>query len=466
MAPWACGFVAFVMIATVFYVSIERPRYASREMASPAAFAEGVPTINTANMQPVVAKIIQQARRDVVARPRSAEAWGSLAAACEVHQLIEEATALYRRAHDLAPNDFRWIYFLAIALDLLGTNADEPMELFRRAALLKPGWAPLYVRLGDAFAKRGKLEAARDAYAEAISFEPSFAIAHYGLGQALMKLGETSTAVDHLETAALGAPADGPVFGALAQAYMRLGDRDRAVAAAEKARHLKPVLVLSDPIRRGVYALGVSSRICYRRAAAILQAGGAAEAVPYLKTLEQVQPRDPTVHIWSAFAHLRMARRSAALDSLAKALRLRKELVTTDETIAPIPTARNQLDASIQKFWREYLDAVTAAEDRREFHLAISRFGATMEELPLSAETRLAWGTALLKNGNIREAAERFEEAARLAPHSVKAHYSLGLIFEELGDTARAQRYFERATELDASDAATRRRLAIRGNGG
>lgn len=416
-----------------------------------------IPALDTTNMQPRVARLFNETRRLVLAQPQSAQAWGKLGAVFEVHLLRDQAEVCYRRAHALSPDDFRWTYYLAIVLDALGRDTQEPIDLYREAARHRPRYAPLWFRFAEALARRGQLESARDSYRKALEFDNTLAVAHFGYGQILLKLGDSQTAVHHLERASTLAPGDGPTMAALAQGYMRIGDGPRALEASEASRRLSPVIALNDPVRGLVQALGASSNVCYSRVVQLLKSGRPQEALPYLRTLEQVKPEDPKVHLWSAFAHLRLGDRELSRSYLANALRLKEKLEDADRTLAPLPTARRQLDETIHEFRREYLEAVTRYADANELRRAISEFEQASTQVSLSATAQITWGNALLKIGEPTEARLRYLEATKLDPENADAYFNLGLIAEKLGRVEEAMAHYGRAAEISPDDELTRR---------
>ena len=396
-------------------------------------------------------------RRLVLDDPRSAQAWAKLGAVCEVHLLRDQAEICYRRAHVLAPDDIRWTYFLAIVLDALGSDTQESVELYREAARHRPRYAPLWFRLGETLARRGRLEPAKEAYRKALDYDDTLAIAHYGYGQLLLKLGDAQTAVGHLERASILAPDDGPTLAALAQAYVRVGDRSRARQASDASRKLSPVLALNDPIRGLVHALGVSSKICYRRAVQLLKSGRPKDAMPYLETLRQVKPEDPNVHLWSAFARLRLGDRKLARGHLAQALQLKEKLESVDRTLAPLPTARRQLDETILEFQREYLHSVTQDADPSNLRRALTDFEHAATQVAAGAIAQVTWGNALLKMGEPVKATSHYLDAVRLDPRNADAYFNLGLIAEKLGNKAEALEYYRSAAEISPDDELSRR---------
>jgi Flp pilus assembly protein TadD len=62
--------------------------------------------------------------------------------------------------------------------------------------------------------------------------------------------------------------------------------------------------------------------------------------------------------------------------------------------------------------------------------------------------------------GEIREAVADFERAVQLNPGYVKAHYNLGVAFEELGQMANAERHLRAAVGLEPRSSGLRRGLA------
>lgn len=404
--------------------------------------------IQAAEMQPRVAQLFAESRQGIIDQPDSPEAWAKLGAVCEVHLLLSDAEACYRHAHELAPNDFRWTYFLAIVVDSIGQQDQEPIDLYHEASHHRPDYAPLWFRLGEALARRGRLESALDAYGKALELDDTMAIAQYGYGQVELKLANAKSAVLHLERAASLSPTDGPTLAALAQAYMRLGDRGRALKASDASRQLVSVLVLTDPARGQVGAMGVSSRVCYRRAVQYLKSGRNTEALQYLEVLEQVKSGDPKVQVWSAFAHLRLGNREMSRRHLAHALRLKQDLEKVDRTFAPLPKARQRLTEMVFEFLREYLHRVTQQRDIAELRRAIAEFEAASAQVSPNSRAFLTWGNALLRIGDLAEAKNRYLDALRLEPNNVDALFDLGLVAEKQGNVDEAIAYYDRAAQI------------------
>jgi len=76
------------------------------------------------------------------------------------------------------------------------------------------------------------------------------------------------------------------------------------------------------------------------------------------------------------------------------------------------------------------------------------------------AQTQLAFGTDVAKQGHWREAAFRFEQAIAKEPGNARAHNNLAVAMEANGDFARALAEYKKALELDPNNEYIRRNYA------
>lgn len=230
------------------------------EVASPK-----LPDPDTTGMETPVVDIIRTARGRVSREPSSGEAWSFLAAVLDIHGFARDAETAYRRAMELAPDDPKLPYNLAVVLEDRGGDLDEVVGLYRRFAEREPKFPPVHFRIGGVLARKGDLAAAAEAYRTALSLDPKLTIARRSLGQVLIALDDARTAIAELERVAVEAPGDGATQAALAQAYTLIGDAVRATAAAAKARELEETLSIPDAVRFLVVQLGRSSRLVEAR---------------------------------------------------------------------------------------------------------------------------------------------------------------------------------------------------------
>lgn len=279
------------------------------------------PTLD--HLEPQVVEAIGRARHAALEHPDSAEAWGELAATYDAHLLADLAEDGYRRARRLAPEDFRWVYLLAIVREINGADADELAELFGRAQELRPNYEPAWLRLGDALWRRGRHDAARGELEHALALAPDDALAHRRLGQVLLTQGHAAEAVPHLERAIELEPRDLAAYGALAQAQARLGDESASRETVARSQGLEPVQAIDDPVHAAeVVSRNVGSDHLFGSAVQRIRRGEFEAAIEALEVVVAASPRDPSARYWLGTAYRRAGRAQPAEESLARAIEL------------------------------------------------------------------------------------------------------------------------------------------------
>jgi tetratricopeptide (TPR) repeat protein len=312
-----------------------------------------VPEPDLAEMEPQVAELLDSARRAVVARRGSAEAWGELGTAYDAHGLFEEAERCYREAHRLDPERLDWIYLLAIVREMSGAEVDEVVELFARAAELRPDYPPIAVRLAAALAIRGENQRAHEAYERAVRLAPDAAVAHRGLGQVLLALGEIDGAIAELTRAVELEPRDLSVHSALAQAYMRQGSSEQAQAILERASGLQPIDAVEDRLYgERVFMRGIGSSRAFTRAQAAMRIGRWDQAVRDLELVLRARPDFPSAHYWKGVAHRQMGQTGPALAHLSRAVELEPSLVAARLELGALLLAAGRHAEAVEQYER------------------------------------------------------------------------------------------------------------------
>jgi tetratricopeptide (TPR) repeat protein len=385
-----------------------------------------VPDPDLSRMEPPVRALLERTRAELLEAEDQASAWGALANAYHAHNLHDLAEVCYRRAAQLDPEDFRWTYLLAVVRQAGGARPDELRALFDEAALLRPDYAPLFIRSGLAFAKHGDYDAARDALTRAIDLQPASAVAHRGLGQVLLAQGDAAGALRHLEQARTAAPDDGAIYALLAQAESRLGRDDRARAAADRSSTLPKRTGFKDPVLHSeVDALSVGTVYNSARAMALLRKGEVEKAIEELTRIAEVKPNDFDVHLALWMTHTRARHPDRAMTHLSRAVTLKPEM--------PGPRI------ALARMLEEREDAAAAA-----FHYA-----AAAEAAPEDVRVQLEAGTALGRLGQYEPALLSLQAVVQLDPSSADAHFRLGEVLEALGRADDARKHYDEAVRID-----------------
>lgn len=419
-------------------------------------------------LEPQVAARISEYAARVRADPDSAGPWGDLGMVLDGHRFLSEAAKCYRRALQLEPDSFAWNYHLAVVSDALDAPFDEVAASFDYAAKLRPDYAPLHCRYGEALSRRGRNDDARRQFERAIAIDPDFAAGHRGLGQVLLALDDAPGALGQLETAARLDAHDPTTFAALAQARMRTGDTQGARAAAERARARLAQSVIPDPVRGEVYALNTSSTAAAARARTAMAAGRYDEAIELLLQADAWNPDSATTQYALGVCYLRTGRRDLAEPRFRAAIRLADD-PEARWRLALLLLERGEVDAARDELRR----AASGAHESDatlliQIATGLARAGVPAESLELferasalgeeSAGLHNNWGAALLELDRAEQALEHFRRAMQLDPASANAPLNAGRALERLGRSAEAAALYREALERDP-DGPARQRL-------
>jgi tetratricopeptide (TPR) repeat protein len=306
------------------------------------------PSFETGAMQPPVARALLAARRSVLDASDSGPAWGRLGMVADAHHLYREAELCYLRAHELDPGNFYWIYLLAVVQDFLGRDVETISASFEAAMRISPLYPPAPYRYGEALARKGRLEEARESYARASELDPDFAMARRGLGQMLLRLGEVEAATRELEKAAELDPTDAIVRTALAQAYFQLGDRERAEREADLSETLTRRLAVPDPVRFEMEQHAVDSKTLGRRYRARMSEGDFQAAIADLKLLEEQFPEGATIQLRLGSCYLGVGDLESARVHLVRAVELRDDLVDAHLDLATIYSGQQRFADAVE----------------------------------------------------------------------------------------------------------------------
>src|SRR5260370_11091456 len=82
----------------------------------------GLPQLTIANFRPQIRDQVQQAYREVEAKPRDAGANGRMGMLLHAFEQYESAEICYRRARILDPNRFQWAYYLGLTQVINGKS--------------------------------------------------------------------------------------------------------------------------------------------------------------------------------------------------------------------------------------------------------------------------------------------------------------------------------------------------------
>jgi tetratricopeptide (TPR) repeat protein len=222
-----------------------------------------VPAVPLGGLDADVRGVIGKAHDDAVAQPKSGEATGRLGMVLEAHTLYEPAALAFQRAIRLDPGEFRWRYYLAIALE----NTSRPEAALAAVAdglRIHPDYEPAVLKRGALLLKLGRFQESDAVLEPLLAKNPSSAETLYTLGRVKSAQGDFTAAEDLYRRACEAWPTYGAARFGLAEAERRLGhtaEADKNFRLAESYKDRTPPA--EDPLRSEVakLATGIETRL-------------------------------------------------------------------------------------------------------------------------------------------------------------------------------------------------------------
>ena len=437
---------------------------------------------------------IETAQTEVRNAPEDAEVWGQLGHVYLVHGWEAPAIPCYRRASLLAPDTFRWLYFLGRL-----TQQRQPKEAIKtltRALTLNEGYAPAHLYLAAALRILGKLDEAQQHLAHAKRLQPDNPFSELWLGEIALTRQQLKRAKTHLENALRLNPRQSEAHALMAQVTIALGDKQTAKQHAAAARHASQYGELSDPLWWEVLQAGVTAPLYAERGRRYMSEGNYESAVAEFEPLISQTQRDVDVWLDYGIALLRTERYSealAALESVQGLLRSDKEVQKqktpdeisyskaqvyfhiaeiyyetgrTDSAIHTAQKAVELLDNLVRK--SQSSDAIAASgavtflgnvhanlalvyEDARQSEQAITHYQKALELLPTKFSLHRDLAGIYWKKRRYAEAEPHYKIVIANDETDGQATYRLGLILLINGQYTEAAARFEQVVNLDSA---------------
>jgi tetratricopeptide (TPR) repeat protein len=200
-----------------------------------------------AKVDPLVVSRIDEAVGMVRESPRDGGAWGRLGRLYHANEFYELASRCYENAERLDTTTVDWPYYLGVLASDRGKTEDA-VSRFRVVVRLQPGYAPAWVRLGDALLARGETDAAIDAYRRHDEIAPDQPWGRVGQGRASQRAGRLEEAARHLEEAHAMEPRDPETCYLLAAVYRSLGRSGESERLLQRFSELGHAVTPPDPL--------------------------------------------------------------------------------------------------------------------------------------------------------------------------------------------------------------------------
>jgi tetratricopeptide (TPR) repeat protein len=370
------------------------------------------------------ATLTELLRSDDVPDPRLAQAYGELGMLCHAYQLARTAEECYRSAASLAPEDFRWRYYLGHLLAHGGDPGQARVEL-EAAALLRPDYAPAQARLGEIYLELGKLDEAERAFAAAFQHDPGAASALAGLARVDHARGDHARAVERFERALRLQPGANSLQYPLAMAYRAIGDIQRAEKHLGLRGDVRPRL--DDPVLETVLSAVTGKGVQIERGMAAARAGQAESAEGAFRAALETDPEDVQVRLHlgdvlsaqgkleEALVQFRAAAERAAPDDPRVRLRLGLVAARLGDDRAAIEHLQTAVSGHSRSV-RANLALAKALQRVRDDAGALSSYRRVIELDPANGEARLGRALTLVRLGRHAAAKAAVEEDVLALP--------------------------------------------------
>lgn len=414
----------------------------------PARTLPALPELAVTGLDPSARAKVQEALRQAESDPTDPGATGRLGMVLQANLQFDPARQCYLRATALAPESFRWSYYLATTQLGAGMFRDAA-ESYRVALAADPEYGPARHGLAYALLESGDLSGSQREYEAILAEEPDSASARYGLGRALAAAGDTEAAIVEYVAACEEFPSFGAAHYALALAYRDQGnDRDSDRHLELYRRHTISSPPVDDPLMIAVRQLGGAFELV-RQGVTHANAGRLVEAESAFRRALDDRSTSLDAHVNLIGIYTRMGRFDEGATHYEAAVSIAPESEDAHFNYAVLLSMQERYREAGAAFARVieinptnaeahmnlgYLHEIDGGQDRAE---ASYRTAVRLEPNHAGANFRL--GRLILQSGGTEESIARFEAAlATESDHSVQAHYGLATAHWIAGDRAKA----------------------------
>jgi tetratricopeptide (TPR) repeat protein len=285
---------------------------------------------------------------------RLSEAYGNLGEIYHAYSLAAPARECYLNASLLAPEEFRWIYFLGKLAEQEG-RFTEAISNYQAARSRRPDYLAAAVSLGNLYLQLNRLSDAERSFAGALKIQEKNAAALYGLGQVALSERRYAAAVAHFEEALVQSPGANRLHYSLAMAYRGLGDSTQV--KLHLAQQGSVGVRAADPLVDGLQDLVRGERVYLARGKLAYDARRYEEAAAEFRRALAAKPNGVTARLNLGAALLATRNFEAAREQFAKVLQAEPANVVAQFNLGVLEAEANRPEAAITHL-RALLNAV------------------------------------------------------------------------------------------------------------
>jgi len=346
------------------------------------------------------------------------QAYGELGEIYQAYGLNDPSIACYGNAHVLAPNEFKWPYYLGYLFQTQG-DTQQALTYYEIAWRLRPDDEPVVLRLAEADLRLNRLDDAERLYSQLIARNRQNVSALDGLGRVALAQHQFAKAVDYLNQALAIDPQAAYLHYPLAMAYRGLGNVEKT--EAELAKHGPAAPTLVDPYVTELQNLKTGTANLWTRASQQMAAGDLSAAIETYRKLVEANASDPVAKTYLGTALARAG--------------------NTDEAIQQFNEALKKAPANTET---HYCLGVVLAELGRD-NEAIAHFQATIRGDSQFIEAHFQLANVLMRTQNYSQAATEYSKTVERDPKNAFASLMEAMALVRLSRYVDARSALERA---------------------
>ncbi len=414
-------------------------------------------------------KAIENAQKAVRKSPNTADVWGQLGHVYLSHGWEIPAIPCYHQASLLAPDEFKWLYFLGRLTKQ--RQPEEAVKHLTRALTLDATSAPAHLYLASALRILGRFDEAQQHLERAKHLQPNNPFSELWLGEIALSKRQLKLARRHLEGALRLNPEQSEAHALMAQVAIALGDTQAAKQHAQAARRPSQYGELADPLWWDVLRAGVTAPLYAERGRRYMSEGDYARAVPEFETLISDEQKDIKVWfdygvslLYTARHHEALAVLEHLLSLLDKDIEVQKQR-SADEIVYLKAQAYNYMG---QIYYEIGQTAAAIRACRMALQLKKNKADSDSHEQltpsdddPFFSNVHANLATVYENTGQLGEAIRHYQAALELVPSQMSVHRDLaGAYWKKRSYTAAEPHYIQVITQ-DATDVQAIYRLGL-----
>ena len=383
---------------------------------------------------------VEAAQKRLVEVPKDAAAWGALGNVYFVHGWEVKASECYQSAVEIAPHEFRWLYYLG--LTTYKADPQAAAQTLAEAIKLNPEYAPAHVYRAAALRSLGDLAQAKVHLKTVNELDLRNPFGSLWLGELALTAQQFEAARNHLQRALKLNPEQSEAHAAMAQVTRVLGETDAATQHAHASRKRTKYTPMHDPLWWDVLKLGVTAERYAERGNRYLQQGDFKRAVSELEVA--ITGLDKDSHLWLNYgiALLLNKQYSEAIAVLENTLLVIRDNGNTSQN----PT--ELADLKVQSHYNLGL----AYYHGGQIGKAIVAYQKAIQLDPNFADAYGGLGVIYWRSGDLDAAIRYCQKAIKIAPENIEFHQNLTQIYWQKGLYDRAAIGYRIILELNPSD--------------